>query len=139
MKEIQIKRVYEGPDSGDGRRVLVDRLWPRGLRRDAAKVDSWLKEVAPSDGLRRWFNHDPAKWREFRRRYMAELTDCEAFAELEQTLESVPKATLLFAAKDVDHNNAVVLREELIRRSAALKSSDEPQSTPEKAARAARR
>jgi uncharacterized protein YeaO (DUF488 family) len=115
MTLIKIKRAYEPPDPKDGMRVLVDRLWPRGLSRDAAKIDAWLKDVAPSDGLRRWFNHDPSRWREFRRRYREELAECAAFVELQQALEPVPKATLLFAARDVDHNNAVVLREELAR------------------------
>jgi len=118
MTRVKIKRAYEPPDPKDGMRVLVDRLWPRGLNRDAATIDAWLKDVAPSDGLRRWFNHDPSKWREFRRRYLEELADCDALAELQQTVKSVPSATLLFAARDVAHNNAVVLQEELVRRSA---------------------
>ena len=115
MTGLNIKCAYEPPNPQDGMRILVDRLWPRGLSRDSAKIDAWLKDVAPSDGLRRWFNHDPSRWREFRRRYREELTDCAALAELQQALASVPKATLLFAAKDVAHNNAVVLREELAR------------------------
>jgi uncharacterized protein YeaO (DUF488 family) len=124
MTRVKIKRAYEPPDPKDGMRVLVDRLWPRGLSRDAATIDAWLKDVAPSDGLRRWFNHDPSRWGEFRRRYHEELADCDALAELQQALESVPKATLLFAARDVAHNNAVVLREELARRSTRLKLSE---------------
>ena len=115
MTQIEIKRAYEPPDPNDGKRILVDRLWPRGLSRDAAKIDVWLKDVAPSDGLRRWFNHDPSRWREFRRRYREELAECAALAELRQALQTVPKATLLFAARDVAHNNAVVLWEKLAR------------------------
>ncbi|ARN81526.1 DUF488 domain-containing protein [Methylocystis bryophila] len=113
MTQIEIKRAYEPPDPQDGKRVLVDRLWPRGLSRDAAKIDAWIKDVAPSAELRRWFSHDPSKWREFRRRYREELAESAAFAELQQKLQSVPKTTLLFAARDVAHNNAVVLRDEL--------------------------
>ncbi|HXY57157.1 MAG TPA: DUF488 family protein [Methylocystis sp.] len=134
MRQIQIKRVYEPPVPEDGRRILVDRIWPRGLSRVAARVDYWLKEVAPSDELRRWFNHDPARWREFRGRYRVELANCAALAELQRMLEPIPQATLLFAAKDVAHNNAVVLREELTRRRAALERPDEPRAAPKKAA-----
>jgi uncharacterized protein YeaO (DUF488 family) len=115
MAQIEIKHAYEPPASQDGKRVLVDRLWPRGLNRDAAKIDAWIKDVAPSAELRRWFNHDPSRWREFRRRYREELAECAAFAELQQKLQSVPKVTLLFAARDVAHNNAVVLRDQLAR------------------------
>ena len=115
MTLIKIKRAYEPPDPKDGMRVLVDRLWPRGLSRDAAKIDAWLKDVAPSDALRRWFNHEPSRWSEFCRRYRKELAECAAFAELQQALESVPRATLLFAARNVAHNNAIVLQEELAR------------------------
>ncbi len=113
MTRITIKRAYEPPDPEDGMRVLVDRLWPRGLSRDAARIDAWPKDVAPSNELRRWFNHDPSRWDEFRRRYREELADGAALAELQQAVGSVPKATLLFAARDVAHNNAVVLRETL--------------------------
>jgi uncharacterized protein YeaO (DUF488 family) len=121
---IEIKRVYEPPDPKDGKRFLIDRMWPRGLRRDAAKLDAWFKEVAPSDGLRRWFHHDPKRWREFRRRYLEELADCDALLELQRALESVPKATLLFAAKDLARNNAVVLQEELARRLAGREAPE---------------
>jgi uncharacterized protein YeaO (DUF488 family) len=123
MTQIKIKRAYETPNAEDGMRLLVDRIWPRGLIRDRALIEAWLKEVAPSHGLRRWFGHDPANWQEFRNRYFAELANCGAVAELEQMLGPVSKATLLFAAKDVEHNNAVVLREVLARRAESSSGS----------------
>jgi uncharacterized protein YeaO (DUF488 family) len=110
---IELKRVYEEPSSSDGLRVLVDRLWPRGLKREDAAIDAWLKEIAPSDRLRRWFKHDPEKWPEFRRRYLAELRGNEAFDELRAMRRKQRKLTLLFAAKDSQHNNAAALREAL--------------------------
>ena len=108
---INIKRIYDAPVPADGRRVLVDRLWPRGVSKDKARIDEWLKEVAPSDELRKWFGHDPEKWEEFRRRYREELKDHEGL--LAQLRSEVRKGavTLLFAAKDAEHNNAVVLKE----------------------------
>jgi len=112
---IRTKRVYEPPKREDGYRVLVDRLWPHGLSRDAAQVDLWLREVAPSDALRRWFGHDPAKWTAFREKYRAELRSVaeEPLAELRRLAAEQPVLTLLYAAKDDRHNNAVVLREML--------------------------
>jgi uncharacterized protein YeaO (DUF488 family) len=110
---IELKRVYEEPSASDGLRVLVDRLWPRGLKREDAAVDAWLKEIAPSDHLRRWFKHDPDKWPEFRRRYLAELRDNAAVDELRALRRKQRKLTLLFAAKDQQHNNAVALRDAL--------------------------
>ena len=114
---LAVKRVYEPPADGDGQRVLVDRLWPRGLSKDAAKVDLWLKEVAPSTGLRKWFGHDPAKWEEFRRRYFAEL---DAAAEAIESLRRLAKGrrvTLVHGARDTEHNDAVALLEYLRRSS----------------------
>ncbi len=108
---IRIKRIYEPPAAADGRRVLVDRLWPRGMSKDEAKVDEWLKEIAPSDELRKWFGHDPARWAEFRTRYREEL---KGHGELIDRLRAEARTgtvTLLFAAKDEEHNNAVVLKE----------------------------
>jgi uncharacterized protein YeaO (DUF488 family) len=108
---IRIKRIYDLPAAGDGRRVLVDRLWPRGIVKDEARIDDWLKEIAPSDALRKWFGHDPARWEEFRKRYGEELKN---HGELLEHLRAEAKwgtVTLLFAAKDVEHNNAVVLTE----------------------------
>lgn len=108
---VHIKRVYDQPAASDGMRVLVDRLWPRGLGKDAAKVDLWLKEVAPSAALRKWFNHDPERWSEFKRRYDRELTNnVEAVEQLRKLANSQP-LTLLFAAHDTEHNNAVALLE----------------------------
>lgn len=113
---IKIKRVYEPPARGDGQRVLVDRVWPRGVSRDEAKLDDWLKDVAPSTDLRKWFGHDPAKWSEFRRRYRAELGRRDD--ALRPLLERAHHGTLtlLFGARDETHNQAVVLREWLQER-----------------------
>ena len=111
------KRVYEEPEPSDGMRVLVDRLWPRGLSKERARVDVWLKDVAPSRDLRVWFGHDPAKFDEFRRRYEAELAEepgRAAFAELREMARK-QHVTLVFAAHDTEHCNAVVLRELLAR------------------------
>ncbi len=107
--DIRIKRVYEPSAPGDGVRVLVDRLWPRGLSKTEARVDLWLKGLAPSDSLRRWFAHDPAKWSEFRRRYFEELAaKQEEVTELAR-LARRRRLTLLYAARDERHNNAVAL------------------------------
>ena len=112
--DIRLKRVYEPPAAEDGLRVLVDRLWPRGLSREQARVDRWLKEVAPSTGLRKWFGHDPARWTEFRRRYSSELKEHREV--LRDLLGEAPgTVTLLFAAHDEEHNNAVILRSYLRR------------------------
>lgn len=113
--DIRVRRVTEAPRQGDGRRFLVDRLWPRGVRKEATRLDGWLKEVAPSDELRRWFGHEPARWDEFRRRYFAELdANAGALGPLRDAVGHGP-VTLCFAARDVEHNNAVALREYLCR------------------------
>ncbi|HWI41362.1 MAG TPA: DUF488 family protein [Verrucomicrobiae bacterium] len=111
--EVGIRRVYDPPSAGDGRRILVDRMWPRGLKKEEAHLSEWLKELAPSAGLRKWFAHDASKWEEFRRRYAAELE--EKREDLEQLRRECrkEKATLLFAARDEERNNAVVLKEVL--------------------------
>ena len=112
---VKIKRVYDPPAAEDGRRVLIDRLWPRGVRREEAHLDAWLRDVAPSDELRRWFGHDPARWDEFQARYHRELADeahQAALAELRERAQQGP-LTLLFATKDTEHNSAVVIREAL--------------------------
>ena len=106
---IKTKRVYEVKDSSDGYRVLVDRLWPRGVSKERASVDLWLKEVAPSNELRKWFNHDPAKWSEFQKRYRAELKDNAALGELKKLAAKHKNLTLLYGAHDQKHNQAVVL------------------------------
>jgi uncharacterized protein YeaO (DUF488 family) len=110
---IAIKRAYDEPAKDDGKRILVDRLWPRGLSKERAQIDVWLKEIAPSNELRRWFAHDPEKFTEFRRRYKAELASGEAIDALGQLYELVGQGpvTLLYAAHDTEHNNAVVLRD----------------------------
>jgi uncharacterized protein YeaO (DUF488 family) len=112
---IRIKRVYERPGDDDGLRVLVDRLWPRGLSRQRARVDRWLKELAPSDELRKWFGHDPARWQAFRRRYTGELRAPAARAAMAELsgAAAAGNITLLYAARDEAHNNALVLREAL--------------------------
>ena len=99
----------------DGYRVLVDRLWPRGLSRDRARVDEWLKDIAPSEGLRRWFGHDPDRFEEFANRYREELTDAAAWTELRRIARDRDAVTLLYDARDTEHNNAVVLLSELRR------------------------
>ncbi|MBB4481175.1 DUF488 domain-containing protein [Rhizobium etli] len=107
---VHIKRIYEQKQDKDGIRILVDRLWPRGLSKQDAAVDLWLKEVAPSPALRRWFGHDPAKWTEFQRRYRRELEkNASAVEELERQI-GTSDATLLYAAKDLQHNHAIVLQ-----------------------------
>jgi uncharacterized protein YeaO (DUF488 family) len=106
---IKIKRVYEKPDKTDGTRILVDRLWPRGLTKAKAKVDLWLKEIAPSTELRKWFGHEPDKWAEFKKRYHAELKkNGEQAALLKEEIEK-GVVTLVYGAKDEEHNEAVVL------------------------------
>jgi uncharacterized protein YeaO (DUF488 family) len=109
MAELAIKRVYDGAAPGDGQRVLVDRIWPRGLRKEEAAVTVWLRDVAPSTALRQWFGHEPAKWDEFRQRYNKELAANPAVAEL-RAIVAKGKTTLLFAARDTEHNNAVVIK-----------------------------
>lgn len=113
--EIRIKRVYDPPEPSDGRRILVDRLWPRGLKKEDARLDDWLKELAPSDDLRKWFSHDPGKWDEFRKRYEAELKQNEEAVQRLLALVREGPVTLLFGAADREHNNAVVLKEYLER------------------------
>ena len=109
--KLAIKRVYEEPDKDDGIRILIDRLWPRGLSKEKAHVDLWLKEIAPSTELRKWFAHDPAKWTEFKTRYRAELKhNSEQLAVLKQAIIKGP-VTLLYGAKDEQHNDAIVLQE----------------------------
>ena len=108
MPVVAVKRIYEESSPDDGQRILVDRVWPRGVSRVDAALDQWLPEVGPSDGLRRWFGHDPDRWAEFQRRYRAELADNPAWAELVALVTDHP-STLLFGARDTAHNQAVVL------------------------------
>ena len=113
---VRIKRVYVEPSDDDGERILVDRLWPRGLTKAKAKVDLWLKDVAPSNELRKWFAHDPGRWPEFKRRYLAELKTTEKPLTLLKQEASRGAVTLLYGARDEEHNEAVVLLELLQRR-----------------------
>jgi len=108
---IKIKRVYEKPDKEDGIRILVDRLWPRGLTKERAGVDLWLKEIAPSTALHKWFGHDPVKWKDFVKRYRSELN--ENSSEVAIINEQIKKGTitLVYGAKDEEHNEAIVLKE----------------------------
>ena len=112
---IKLKRVYEKPGKDDGFRILVDRLWPRGLTKEKASVDLWLKEIAPSTELRKWFGHDPAKWKKFRARYESEIRhNKEVFTVLEQKARE-GSITLLYGARDQEHNEALVLKQFLER------------------------
>jgi uncharacterized protein YeaO (DUF488 family) len=114
---VRVKRIYDEPDPSDGTRVLVDRLWPRGLRKDAAALHDWLREVAPSDDLRRWYGHDPARFAEFAVRYRAELTDpahTDAVARLREYVRAGP-ITLLTASRDLTHAHTAVLAEVIDR------------------------
>lgn len=114
--DVRVKRIYDSRSDSDGVRILVDRLWPRGLKKEDAEIDLWLKEIAPSNDLRRWFNHEAAKWSEFRERYEKELRENKpAVATLEERI-SGSTATLLYAAKDTEHNQAIVLRDFLMKR-----------------------
>jgi uncharacterized protein YeaO (DUF488 family) len=111
---IRVKRIYDPAEKEDGFRILVDRLWPRGLSEDKRKIDLWLKEIAPSNELRKWFAHDPAKWDEFQRKYEEELqTKRELLHELEQLEREKKIVTLLYSAKDEMHNQAVALNKVL--------------------------
>lgn len=106
---LSIKRSYEAPAASDGKRILIDRLWPRGLSKEKARIDLWMKEIAPSSNLRKWFGHDPEKWKEFQTRYKKELA---ANSELVDSIRKMAKretVTLVYSAKDEEHNDAVVL------------------------------
>ncbi|KQX97869.1 hypothetical protein ASD22_11760 [Rhodanobacter sp. Root480] len=107
---IAIKRVYEAPAEGDGYRVLIDRLWPRGLKKEAVLMDVWAKELAPSTELRKWFGHDPALWDEFRQRYAAELADSADVWQALARRSAREPVTLLYGARDEEHNDAVALQ-----------------------------
>jgi uncharacterized protein YeaO (DUF488 family) len=112
---IRLKRVYEPPSPEDGVRVLVDRLWPRGLRKADAAIDRWMKDIAPSTELRQWFDHDPERWQEFRRRYARELRQHATTIDELHELAQHKTVTLVFGARDEEHNDAVALREVLLR------------------------
>jgi uncharacterized protein YeaO (DUF488 family) len=113
---IDLKRAYEAPAKSDGCRILVDRVWPRGIAKDDLRVDVWLKDLAPSTGLRKWFGHDPKKWNEFRQRYAWELEQRSGAIEELIGRAMAGHVTLVFGAKDAEHNNAVALKEYIERR-----------------------
>ncbi len=110
---VRIKRIYESltPTRGDGKRILVDRLWPRGLKKEEVVVDEWIKDAAPSNELRKWFGHDPARWQEFKKRYEHELEGKRELVERLKEEAAAGTVTILYSAKDREHNNAVVLEE----------------------------
>jgi uncharacterized protein YeaO (DUF488 family) len=112
---LNLKRVYEPKQPGDGTRLLVDRLWPRGISKGEAEIDEWLKDLAPGNELRKWFAHEPGKWEEFRRRYLQELSAAGKANDLKRIarLAAEGDVTLVYAAKDSEHNNAIVLAEVL--------------------------
>jgi uncharacterized protein YeaO (DUF488 family) len=122
---VRIKRAYEPAKPADGHRVLVDRLWPRGVSKERAHLDEWLKDIAPSDALRKWFGHDPRRWAEFRERYLRELAAPAAEVHLEGLARRAGRGTvtLVYAAHDELHNDAVVLAEALARRMAGPERS----------------
>jgi len=111
MGNLKIKRVYEKPKQEDGLRILVDRLWPRGLKKEDAKIDRWMKEIAPSDELRKWFAHKAEHWKEFKKHYYQQLQGKKELLEELETLSQKQTVTLLYAAKDNTRNNAVVLQD----------------------------
>jgi uncharacterized protein YeaO (DUF488 family) len=114
-KHLRLKRVYEPAAPEDGVRVLIDRLWPRGLTKKMAAIDHWMKDIAPSSELRKWFGHDPGRWTEFRNRYMEELRQHMALLDQIRDLAKEGTVTLLFGAHDEEHNDAVVLQEVLLK------------------------
>ncbi|WP_027170577.1 DUF488 domain-containing protein [Mesorhizobium sp. WSM3224] len=114
-EKVKLKRAYESPATDDGKRVLVDRLWPRGVKKTEAAIDCWMKELAPSTELRQWFGHDPARWEEFRRRYAAEIHEHRGELERLRDMMHEGAVTLVYSAHDEAHNDAVVLREILLR------------------------
>ncbi|HKO81372.1 MAG TPA: DUF488 domain-containing protein [Chitinophagaceae bacterium] len=111
MGSIRIKRIYEPAEAKDGFRILIDRLWPRGIKKENAPIDRWVKSAAPSTELRKWFAHDPAKWETFQKKYKEELKKTGALDELIAYTQKYKKVTLLYAAKDKQHNQAIVLQE----------------------------
>jgi len=117
LQRIRLKRAYASIEEDDGKRILIDRVWPRGVTREKLALDGWLKGIAPSDALRKWFGHDPQRWLEFRRRYFDELESRpDDIAALRNMLKDGP-VTLVYGARDTEHNNAVALKEFIERRS----------------------
>ena len=126
---LRIKRVYEPAIPADGTRILVDRLWPRGLKKADAAISQWMKDIAPSTQLRTWFGHDPARWEEFRDRYRAELNLNRRLLNGLRQMTKTGRVTLLYAAHDVRHNHAAVLRDVLLKEVIELQSHGKPAST----------
>ena len=108
---IKIKRIYEPPSTDDGKRILVDRLWPRGMKKEEAHIDEWLKEISPSNELRKWYSHDPAKWPEFKKRYRKEISKQTEVLKRIKDEGKKGTVTLLFSTKELELNNAVALKE----------------------------
>ena len=118
---INIKRVYDPPNKDDGFRILIDRLWPRGMSKQKAKLDLWIKEVAPTNELRQWFSHEPDKWKEFKEKYRRELSEKQNLLNQIRKLEKDKGTiTLIYSARDTEHSNAAVLRETLERKKRAV-------------------
>ena len=121
---FKIKRAYHDHEKDDGFRVLVDRLWPRGISKEKAKIDIWMKDIAPSNDLRKWFGHNPDKWEEFKNRYLDELDEKNELIEQLKTMEKIHNTvTLIYSAKDEKHNNAVILLELVKRPSRVVKTN----------------
>jgi uncharacterized protein YeaO (DUF488 family) len=121
---VRLKRAYEPPEKTDGTRILVDRLWPRGVSKEEAKLDEWIKEIAPSSELRTWFGHDPRRWDEFRKRYRSELAEhSETLKDLRRRAREGP-ITLVYSARDEIHNDAIVLRNVILGRAEKEPSND---------------
>jgi len=114
MMDIRLKRAYERPAKSDGTRVLVDRIWPRGVRKEEAELDEWLPDIAPSSGLRKWFNHDPGRWEGFVEQYHRELDSRGEMVQRLAALAAKGRLTLVFAARDPEHSNAAALRSYLL-------------------------
>jgi uncharacterized protein YeaO (DUF488 family) len=141
---VTLKRAYEKPSRSDGTRVLVDRLWPRGIKKEAAALDAWLRDVAPSDELRRWFHAHPALWLVFRKKYLAELSvpaASKALQRLYELADSSRQLTLVFASRNQEHNNAVILKQLLegMRKPPSTSGPKGAAATSTRAARAQRR
>ena len=120
---VQLKRAYEPPAAADGTRILIDRLWPRGVKKADAAIDQWAKDIAPSTALRKWFGHDPTRWREFRTRYAAEVNEHPEQLNILRSLARQGPITLVFSAHDEVHNDAVALRDFLLGRQTKRKPS----------------
>jgi uncharacterized protein YeaO (DUF488 family) len=111
---VKLKRAYDRPTAADGKRILVDRLWPRGVKKDVAAIDQWTKDIAPSSALRQWFGHDPDRWSEFKRRFIVELREHSAELNALRVLARHGPVTLVYSARDEEHNQAVVIRDLLV-------------------------